>query len=150
MTKHKRIDENRLTANRKYKLALTLLDSTQEMDDPATIQAIKFLKESIELLENIAFDFGEEDMIASDYLLFAGANCGLARAYAKMSTGINPGDISFRLEMTTKYINSVASKSAEESTLRKENSPHVSLSLLNTTPPPSDNDGARNEPTLNI
>lgn len=135
MPTNERIDRFRLRANSNYKLALTLLDSTQEKDKPATTQAITLLHDSIGLLESIAFDFGEEIITGSDYLLLAHINCGLARAYEKMSMGINPGDIRFRLEMITKYIDKAASKFVGEySSIQKEYSAHASLSLLNTNP----------------
>ncbi|MGM9452339.1 hypothetical protein ACTAZI_03290 [Legionella bozemanae] len=124
----------RSAAMKYYQTAKIKLDDS-EIDSNEVKEAIEDFNNAINKvmeLQEIAEVKGlssEYYFTAEDYKLLSLASIGIARSYDKVTKGVQRGDIDYRLEMATRYLE-LATKN--QTTQNKQESPHVALSMLKT------------------
>lgn len=130
----------RSAAIKYYQTAKVKLDNS-EIDSNEVKEAIEDFNNAINKimeLQEIAKVEGLNSQYyftAEDYRLLSLASIGIARSYDKVTNGVQQGDIDYRLEMATRYLE-LATKDliADHLTQNKQESPHVALSMLKTSP----------------
>lgn len=125
----------RSAAMKYYQTAKIKLDDS-EIDSNEVKEAIEDFNNAINKvmeLQEIAEVKGlssEYYFTAEDYKLLSLASIGIARSYDKVTKGVQRGDIDYRLEMATRYLELATTN---QTTQNKQESPHVALSMLKTS-----------------